>query len=195
MAVRAPGESGAELCYLWPLNAASSATIRFLPPPHVTEGTPPFSFYLCCSGALWEMWFCVHLRCPWVTHHCSPSRFFSLHSLFQNGDNGLILFCIIFENLGSNKVLFYCKYIHTYGEFRGEAEVPAPLRTHTGLRNCTHDLLSNHLSSFTACLIHWVTFSQISHQTQIIYFTSFFFFCPDQTVDNSVINSTILKVV
>lgn len=74
MAARAPGESGAELSYLWPLNAASSATIRFLPPPHVTEGTPPSSFYLYCGGAFWEMRSCVHLRCPWATNHYCLSR-------------------------------------------------------------------------------------------------------------------------
>lgn len=134
MAVRAPGESGAELCYLWPLNAASSATIRFLPPPHVTEGTPPFSFYLCCSGALWEMWFCVHLRCPRVTHHCSPSRvffFFCLYSLFQNGDDGLILFCIISKILGQIKFYFIA---NTFTPMENlERKLQRPHRcTHTG---------------------------------------------------------------
>lgn len=70
-------ERGAELGYLWPLNAASSATIRFLPPPppppHVTDGTPPFSFYLCCSGAFWEMWFCVHLLGTLLTVTADPA--------------------------------------------------------------------------------------------------------------------------
>lgn len=129
----------------------------------------------------------THLRCPWVTHHCSPSRvFFSpLHSLFQNGDDGLILFCIISKILGQIKFYFIS---NTFTPMENlERKLQRPHRcTHTGktcstakghgLRNCTHGLLSNHLSSFTACLIHWVTFSQISHQTQIIYFISFFFF-------------------
>lgn len=148
----------------------------------------------------------THLRCPWVTHHCSPSRVFFFSSPFFISEwrrwTDSVLYN--FENLGSNKVLFYFKYIHAYGESREETAAPAPLHTHRENMLHSERPWSQELhprpsvkpSVFFHCLSYPLghVFTNFSSDTDYLFYI-FFLFCPDQTVENSVINSTILKVV